>query len=82
MNSSGDSTSDSHNADNIAANDSSELGEFSGAAYDEHDIEEHDDDDDDAELNDAVSSLPRPPTKPNVHIENLTICPVCTQSGM
>ena len=27
------------------------------------------------------STLPRPPTKPNVYIKDETICPVCSQPG-
>ena len=27
------------------------------------------------------STLPRPPTKPNVYIKDETICPVCSQRG-
>ena len=42
-----------------------------------------DDDDEDAiQLDEAGFQLPRPPTKPNVPIEDKTICPVCRQKGM
>ena len=43
------------------------------------DEEEEEEEDDETETNDK---LPRPPTKPNVPIEDETICPVCTQAGM
>ena len=79
MNSSVGSTSNSSHDDDIAANDSRGLGEFSGAPENNQDV---DDEDDEEELDEEASSLPRPPTKPNVPIDDPTICPVCTQSGM
>ena len=40
------------------------------------------DEEDGTETNEFLNTLPRPPTKPNVPIEDETICPVCTQKGM
>ena len=78
MNSSGDSNSESLNNEDFTSHHQNGTREFSGAPEDDIDIE---DDEEDEDIDEAASSLPRPPTKPNVHIEDLTICPVCTQSG-
>ena len=78
MNSSGDSNTESLNNDDLASNYQIGTGGFSRAPEDDIDIE---DDEEDEDVDEAASSLPRPPTKPNVHIDDLTICPVCTQSG-
>ena len=42
---------------------------------------EEDDEDDSQDLEEGASQLPRPPTKPNVYIDDETICPVCSQKG-
>ena len=79
MNSCSDSNPEtSSNNDDGGSNHFARLEDYAGVAENDIDIEE---DEDDENLNDAASSLPRPPTKPNVHIEDLTICPVCTQAG-
>ena len=39
------------------------------------------DDNDDLDLLDDTIQCPRPPTTPNVAIEDETICPVCSQKG-
>ena len=79
MNSCSDSNPEtSSNNDDGGSNHFARLEDYSSVAENDIDIEE---DEDDENLNDAASSLPRPPTKPNVHIEDLTICPVCTQAG-
>ena len=39
------------------------------------------DDNDDLDLLDDTIQCPRPPTTPNVAIEDDTICPVCSQKG-
>ena len=68
----------SSNNDDAGSNHFARSEDYSSVAENDIDIEE---DEDDENLNDAASSLPRPPTKPNVHIDDLTICPVCTQAG-
>ena len=78
MNSSGDSNPESLNNEDFASHHQNGTRDFSGAPEDDIDIE---DDEEDEDIDEAASSLPRPPTKPNVHIDDLTICPVCTQSG-
>ena len=78
MNSSGDSNTESLNNEDVASHYQIGTREFSGAPEDDLDIE---DDEEDEDVDEVASSLPRPPTKPNVHIDDLTICPVCTQSG-
>ena len=45
-----------------------------------HEMEE-DDEDESQDLEEGASQLPRPPTKPNVYIDDETICPVCSQKG-
>ena len=42
---------------------------------------EEDDEDDSQDIEEGASQLPRPPTKPNVYIDDETICPVCSQKG-
>ena len=42
---------------------------------------EEDDEDDGQDLEEGSSQLPRPPTKPNVYIDDESICPVCSQKG-
>ena len=32
-------------------------------------------------LDGGKNTLPHPPTKPNVYIEDETVCPVCTERG-
>ena len=79
MNSCSDSNPESSsNNDDAGSTHFARSEDYSSVAENDIDIEEDGDVDD---LNEAASSLPRPPTKPNVHIDDLTICPVCTQTG-
>ena len=79
MNSCSDSNPESSsNNDDAGSTHFARSEDYSSVAENDIDIEEDEDGDD---LNEAASSLPRPPTKPNVHIDDLTTCPVCTQTG-
>ena len=79
MNSSGDSNTGSSD-DPLAVNGSLRMEEFPDLYEDENEVD--DDDEDGSELNESAGALPRPPTKPNVPIEDETICPVCIQKGV
>ena len=79
MNSCSDSNPESSsNTDDAGSNHFARTEDYSSVVENDIDIEE---DEDGEDLNEAASSLPRPPTKPNVHIDDPTICPVCTQAG-
>ena len=55
------------------------IDEYNDFYEDDNDIDQEEEDG--MESNEASSTLPRPPTKPNVLIDDETICPVCTQKG-
>ena len=79
MNSSEDSHFKSPYRDLINGNGPVTIEDCNESFEDENDID--DEEEDGMDPDQATNSLPRPPTKPNVAIEDETICPVCTQKG-
>jgi hypothetical protein len=79
MNSSSDSNTGSAYSDPIVGSDSVTIEECNEFYEDDNDID--DEDEDGMDHNEATGTLPRPPTKPNVVIDDETICPVCAHKG-
>lgn len=63
--------------------DIEEDDKYSESSYGDADLLEEIDEleDDEVTFVRAKNTLPRPPTKPNVHIDDEATCPVCTQRG-
>lgn len=66
---------------NISGNESTIMQKSSDVSEDDDNIEEEDDDEEEEETHESLNTFPRPPKYPNVQIEDLTICPVCTEKG-
>ena len=79
MNSPGNSNTGSSSSDQMIGNGSVTIDDCNDFYEGDNDID--DEEEDGMGSNEAVSTLPRPPTKPNVLIDDETVCPVCTQKG-
>ena len=65
---------------NVCGYQDATLGTSSHISGRENDI--HEQEMEEAEVESFSSTLPRPPPKPNVPIEDETICPICTEIGI